>query len=226
MAKKGWVKCRICGAKMKKERLKAHMRKVHPKGTKTKKEKVVMERRREASRSTVLWLSIAVVIVVIILLVWVFWQPNVNTGTKVGEKPPNFTLNDPDGFEVELYDYVESDARPLLLEFMWTNCGVCKQMAPVLHDLYANYSDKVDFLTVASGRDDDKYAVKTFISEHNSQWTYLVDESPRVYDEWGLGIYPVFFIINKEGKIHWTNNDTTRGYFSYDEMAAKFDAVI
>jgi thiol-disulfide isomerase/thioredoxin len=216
---------KVFGTDMKEYHLKSPTLRGHLKGVKKKKTKVEIGWRCKATKIPALNIIIVIVIIVVISLTIFFWPVTVEIGTNVGNKPPNFTLSDPDGFKYTLYQYIEDDKRPLLLEFMNTNRSACRQMAPVLHDLYENYSGKVDFLSVASGSNDDKYNVKTFMASYGSQWPYLLDKSPRVFDEWKLRKYPTFFIIKKDGTISWTDWDSNRGVYSYNEMAEMFDAV-
>jgi thiol-disulfide isomerase/thioredoxin len=225
MAKKGWVKCKVCGAQMKAGRLKSHMKKVHPKGSKTKKEKAVLDRRREAAKSTLLYVSIAIIVALIIVLSILFWPGTAEIGTGVGNKPPNFTLSDPDGFKYTLYDYVEDDTRPLLLEIMKTDCQACRYLAPQLHDLYENYSDKIDFISVASYQNEDSYTVKNFMASYNSDWTYLVDSERHVFDGWQLTKWPTCFIIDKQGKISWTDKDSLK-LTTTEELTTEIEAVL
>jgi thiol-disulfide isomerase/thioredoxin len=203
--RKGWATCDICGASMRKERLKSHIKKVHPRRASPSKAASVAGKRREARRSTMLHISIVATIVIILILTVVFWPQSQNVGVQVGDKPPDFTLQDPDGYSYTFYDYVEDSSRPVFLEFFWTTCYHCRNMAPVLHAVYTNYSDKVDFFSIACGEDDDDLAVKNFIANYEVIWPCLVDKGRKVKQEYGANAVPTFYIIDKDGMITWTS---------------------
>jgi peroxiredoxin len=150
-------------------------------------------------------------------------SPSVKIGIDAGETPRDFILKDPDGIEYEFYDFVEDDSKSILLEFTLTNCIFCQRMAPVMHELYENYSVEVDFITVVSGSSNE--SVKFFQQFYNQSWPCLVDRLSEIAKEWDLVKFPTFFVIDNEGKISWSEWESDRGSYTYDELAAKLDAV-
>jgi thiol-disulfide isomerase/thioredoxin len=84
------------------------------------------------------------------------------------------------------------DGRPLLLEFMSTDCPHCRFMAPVLTRLHDAYRDRVTFLTVAFDRRAPR--VRAFAEVHGHTWGYLLgnEETLRAYDLEGV---PTFYVL-------------------------------
>jgi thiol-disulfide isomerase/thioredoxin len=63
---------------------------------------------------------------------------------------PAFALPDLDGRTRTLQEFL--GARPVLLEFMSTDCPHCRYMGSVVARLHAVYGDRASFLTVAFDR--------------------------------------------------------------------------
>jgi peroxiredoxin len=181
---------------------------------------------------------VGAVFVVMIIIALLFWYlvlpigqepepddgpPKVKYGIAEGEKPRNFTLKDTEGLVHELYDYTENGSRPLFLEFLMARCVYCERMGPVLNAIFENYSEKVDFISVVSGSSTS--SVKEFKQKCNHTWPYLVDESTEVFKSWNLDKFPTFFIIDRDGLISWSEWNSGRGNYSYNELAEKLDDV-
>ena len=219
----GWTKCSLCGARLKADKLDGHMKAVHPQGVKTREERARIVGRRKKASGTAKWVAIGAIIVVIILISYYAITHIDIRGSDVGNKPYNFTLTATDGNKDTLDDHLGS--KPVFLGFLSTQCIHCQHMAPIIERLYVNYSDKVDFIVVISYGASTMSDVQTFANDYGLQCTVLYDKDGKVYDTYGLGGYPTLYIINKSGKIKWTNKTSGIGEFSYEDLAAQLDKV-
>ena len=61
------------------------------------------------------------------------------TGTKVGQIAPNFTLPDKDGNNISLSDYND---KYIVIDFWASWCSYCRAENPQLVDLYSKYRNK------------------------------------------------------------------------------------
>jgi peroxiredoxin len=217
----GWTKCSICGARLKVDKLEGHLKAVHPKGVKTREERAQIVSRRKTASGATKWIALTAIIVVIILVSYYAISHLDIRGSNVGNKPYNFTLTATDGNKDTLDDHLGS--KPVFLGFLSTECIHCQRMSPIIQRLYVNYSDKVDFIVVISYGASSMSDVQTFANDYGLQCTVLYDKNGKVYDRYGLGGYPTMFIVNKSGKISWSNKDSGIGEYSYEDLAAKLD---
>jgi hypothetical protein len=114
---------------------------------------------------------------------------------------PNFTLyNHTNGQPVRLYDLAGS---VVLLEFFWSQCGVCMEATPVvksaIHDHFQTIAGNADgipvtvlYVSVASTRTE----VDTWMQTYGLD--FVVDDTPQLetYDLYGGGGTPKFVVIN------------------------------
>jgi thiol-disulfide isomerase/thioredoxin len=111
---------------------------------------------------------------------------------------PAFTLPDVEGRSRSLAEFL--GARPILLEFMSTDCPHCTEAAPVLKALHAEYGARVQFLTVAfenSGKTD---RVQAFAQRHQHPWPYLLGND-GVIQAYRLEGVPTFFLLSRTGGV-------------------------
>lgn len=121
----------------------------------------------------------------------------------VGNKAPDFTLEDAFGKSYSLNDYLNNS--PVVLYF-YPKAGTpgCTKQACGIRDIYKSFDEngiKVFGISV-----DSKDDIKNFIDENNLNFTLLSDESKSVSKAYGvlnnLGIDSrITFIINKQGYI-------------------------
>lgn len=130
---------------------------------------------------------------------------------------PPLSLPDLDGRTRTLQEFL--GARPVLLEFMSTDCPHCRYMGPVLARLHAGYGDRVTFLTVAFDRR--AMRVRSFARAHGHQWSYLLgnEETVRAY---GLEGVPTFYVLGADGRIHGRQV----GSAGYEELARALEAAL
>ena len=84
---------------------------------------------------------------------------------------PDFELKLLDGTTANLYDYKD---KIIFLNFWATWCGPCKYEMPDIQKLSEEFGDRVQFLAINAGEDED--TVKRFMEENEFDFTVALDE--------------------------------------------------
>ena len=130
---------------------------------------------------------------------------------------PPLSLPDLEGRTRTLNEFLGS--KPVLLEFMSTDCPHCRHMALVLTRLHEVYGTRVSFLTVAFDRRATR--VKAFVQIHGHPWCYLLgnDETARAYALEGV---PTFVLLGPDGRIRGVQV----GSCPYEEFARAIEGAL
>ena len=118
-----------------------------------------------------------------------------------GSKAPDFTLNDIDGNEVSLSDFV---GKVVVLDFWGTWCGPCKRELPFSRKIEEHYADRDDvvFLFVALERGSRDYW-KDFVISNNLPGVHLYSaNSNRSLMAYKITSVPRYVLLDKEGNIY------------------------
>jgi len=119
----------------------------------------------------------------------------------IGQKAPDFTLNDPEGNPVSLYSKV--GAKLLLVDFWAAWCGPCRQENPNVVNVYKEFNKKgFDVFGVSLDRTKDAW-VKA-IADDKLTWTHVSDL--QYWNSEAAGIYavsaiPANFLLDENGVI-------------------------
>ena len=118
---------------------------------------------------------------------------NSSTGTQIGERLPNFTLNTLDGKELSLTDF---RGTPVLVNFWATWCTFCVNEMPDLQRAFEN--ENVVILGVNRAETIEK---QLDFLKNNLRITYpiLLDPSDSLARAFGVTIMPTTFVLNSEG---------------------------
>ena len=211
--------CPVCGQKVSIDRLEAHAKKVHPREKvdisldeeEKKQVKEAQKSHKPSARPRGKWIALAALIVIIVVILALILAPR---GLKVGDVPPDFTLNDLNSALWNLEAH-KRDGKPILLEFMHPDCEYCKEAVGTssspgaMIPLYGTYASRVEFVSIAIRLDIESFrnpptveTVNAFKAEHPSGWTYLVESSgTAVRDAYGITGTPTFYLIGKNGRI-------------------------
>ena len=143
------------------------------------------------------------------LLAWALVRTGGNPGglgvnAQLGEKPtasrqaPDFSLPNLD--ETATLNLVDYRGKVLMLDFWSSWCPPCRVEAPVLSQIYREYSGlPVEFIGVAIW--DDAHAISTFANEFAVPYPLVVDEKGRVAIDYGVAGIPEKFFIDQTGTL-------------------------
>jgi thiol-disulfide isomerase/thioredoxin len=128
-----------------------------------------------------------------------------------------FSLPDLEGRTRTLQEFL--GPKPVLLEFMSTDCPHCQHMASVLTRLHEVYGTRVSFLTVAFDRHATR--VKAFAQVHGHPWCYLLGNN-HTASAYALEGVPTFFLLGSDGRIRGVQV----GSCPYDELARVIETLL
>ena len=121
-----------------------------------------------------------------------------------GSPAPDFVRTDMDGKTVRLSDF---RGKYVLLDFWGTWCGPCRASHPHLVSLYEKYSDRVQFINIASEGNSKEQTVekwKKAVREDGLVWTQILNDAKPDNDLvklFNISAFPSKVLIDKDGKI-------------------------
>ena len=144
-------------------------------------------------------------------------QKKLNTG----DMAPDFSLKGVDGKMYRLSDFVEHEG--LLVVFICNHCPYVIVKIEALKKLYDEFKDNIAIVAINSndpeymGEGMDK--MRAFITKHNINFPYLMDDSQKVAKTYGAVCTPDPFLFNKERKLvfHGKINNA----MNLDDVASK-----
>lgn len=121
----------------------------------------------------------------------------------IGQKAPDFTLNDVDGNPVSLYSKLGGDTKLLLLDFWAGWCGPCRQENPNVVKVWKEYNKKgFDVFGVSLDRTREDWLKA--IEDDNLTWTHVSDL--KFWDcaparQYAVSAIPANFLLDGNGII-------------------------
>jgi peroxiredoxin len=125
-------------------------------------------------------------------------------GVEVGNKAPDFTLNDVNGQPVALYSKV-GKTKLLLIDFWASWCGPCRQENPNVVKVWKEFNKKgFDVFGVSLDRPGARDAWMQAIENDKLTWTHVSDL--KYWDcaaakQYGVGSIPANFLLDESGTI-------------------------
>ena len=142
-----------------------------------------------------------------------------NEEIKVGNEAPDFTLTDTAGNQFNLSDY--EGEKVLVLEFMNTGCGTCKNFERNTLKSYCNNSMPKDVEVISVTQTSN--ADESELSERSDEmgWRFMKGSS-EMTDAFDANRSPTIVIIDKEGMITFTNS----GSMSESELEENINSAL
>ena len=114
-------------------------------------------------------------------------------------RAPSFQLREyGSGRTVSLEDF---QGMPVFLEFFSPFCPHCRNMMPVVEQLYEKYGGKAAFILVSYGEE----GLKEVKESYNVRATMLVDPDGGVFAEYNIQYVPTFLILDRDHRIVWAH---------------------
>lgn len=110
---------------------------------------------------------------------------------------PEVTLGSVDGGEARLSDYA---GEPVVLNFWATWCAPCREEMPSLDRLQAEMGDRLEVVTVATGRNAPAGIRRFFEEEGIENLPMLTDPKQELARQMAVLGLPVTVILDKEGR--------------------------
>ena len=129
-----------------------------------------------------------------------------------------YELGDPSAEKWELEDpqtgevYASEDYYSnglTIVEFFNSKCGACQSQAPILNDVYSNYSSDVNFFAIGGYKlgngQDSASTIAKFKVDYNMLFPHLYDPSGDLMRDYGFSSYPSMAFI-KNGEIVFSHS--------------------
>lgn len=110
---------------------------------------------------------------------------------------PDFTLNDIDGNEHHLYEYLDS-GKVVLIDFFAVWCGICWSNSPVLEDIYLEYGPEgvgsIELLSLEADNSTTDQEVIDFIERFETSNPHF-NETANVGALYNLTGFPYYYVV-------------------------------
>ncbi len=135
-------------------------------------------------------------------------QDKVESGTEIGQKAPDFTLQNLSDKKVSLNNF---KGKKILLNFWTSWCRYCQTEMPDIQKLHQNY-EKVVIIGVNVG--ETKGKVTSYMLSNQLNFKVLLDKKKKITNQYLVRGLPTTYIINKKGII----KDKKIGPLDYKQM--------
>lgn len=116
---------------------------------------------------------------------------------KVGDKAPDFTLQDMDGTSHKLSDY---EGEGVFLNFWGTWCAPCVKEMPAMDRQYQEFEQQgVQILAVNIAQSD--FEVQSFVDRFGLSFPVVIDKSRSVMNAYNIRPLPTTILVNPKGEI-------------------------
>ncbi len=122
----------------------------------------------------------------------------------VGDRAPNWTLNNADGSRVSLYS--DAGGQPVVLLFWATWCPFCRALMPELESLKQELDNRYRFYALNIFEDSDPVA---HMRENNYTFTLLVDADPVAAD-YGVTGTPGVIVVSADKQVLYSRKSGSK----------------
>lgn len=117
---------------------------------------------------------------------------------KAGNAAPDFTATDFEGKTISLSDY--KGKKYVVIDFWGTWCYWCMKGVPDMKAYYHKYSNKVEFIGINCG--DEEEAFRKCVSEQEMNWRHIINPTDDdLTVKYGVQGFPTKIIVDKNGNI-------------------------
>jgi peroxiredoxin len=119
--------------------------------------------------------------------------------TPLPDKPqaPNFILNDLDGNQHRLSDYM---GQVVIINFWATWCPPCRAEMPSMQRAWEQLEkENIVMLGIDVGEDED--TIFQFTANYPVEFPLLMDQDSKVIDQWPVRGLPTTFVLDPKGRI-------------------------
>ena len=173
---------------------------------------------RRASANDALWTYGLPLVVILVVGLGIYFAFFYELGDPKAEK---WELEDPQSGEIYASEDYYNDGLTIV-EFFNTQCGHCRDQAPVLNEVYSNYSSQINMFAIGgyklgSGQDSAS-SISNFKVNYNMQFPHLYDPSGDLMRDYGFSSYPSIAFI-KDGQIVYSHS----GKLTESQLSAQID---
>ena len=160
------------------------------------------------------YLIIGVLVIIAVFTTGCNGNAEVETGTEVGMRAPDFTLPGLQQDDVKLSDF---RGKKVFLNFWATWCPPCQEEMPDIQQLYENNQKNVAIVAVNIGESKAKAA--SYMMENQLDFRVLIDQNRKIAQEYMVRGIPTSYFLNEDGVII----EKHTGALSYDQMVNKLE---
>jgi len=162
--------------------------------------------------------SIILALLTIGLLITGCFGSSEPTGARVGQKAPDFKLQNLDG---ELVSLSELD-KSVLLNFWNTGCPPCVNEMPLLQQIHQERQDEgLMVLTLNAG--ESAATVRQFMQNYHLSLPVVLDTNVAVAQQYGIQFFPTTFFIDRDGIIQ---EKVIGGFPTKEAIEKRLDKII
>lgn len=115
-----------------------------------------------------------------------------------GQPMIDFELNNIDS---KLYSVTSESGKPKLLNFWTSWCRYCKEEAEHLNEIYSNYKDDLEIVSINLTSSDNKEDAMDFIKKYNFDFPILLDYEGTIASQYRITAIPTNYFVNSDGII-------------------------
>lgn len=127
-------------------------------------------------------------------------------GIPRGTRVEPVTIEDLDGNAADLGQWIGH--RPLLIEFWATWCPNCAALEPRLVELHRQYGDRVQFVAVAVGVNQNPRSIVRHLERHQVPWPTLWDGRGRATRAFQAPTTSYIVVLDPGGRVVYTGAGT------------------